>query len=268
MRTSAPGRILNGHRTAIVAAHPDDETLGAGHCLRWLREPVIIHITDGAPRDLRDAAANGFSSRQEYAEERRREFLECLRAGDVHPAQMIELGYVDQEASLRMPELAREIQRLLQRCRIEVVLTHPYEGGHPDHDATALAVRAACLRLPPAARPVVMEFTSYHNRDGRMETGTFLPDPNAREIVFKLGADARARKERMLACFQTQKKVLEQFGTAEEHFRPAPVYDFTAPPHAGPLFYEAFQLGMTAERWRSLAREAMDALAVEESILE
>lgn len=263
MCSSPPELNLPGRATAIVSAHPDDETLGAGVCLQWLHCPAIIHVTDGAPRDMRDAGENGFSSRQDYAQARRREFLECLRAGEIDPASTIALGYVDQEASLHLVELARELLRLIQRLKIDTIITHPYEGGHPDHDATAFAVHAACLRLPPPARPTVVEFTSYHSRDGRMETGVFLPDGGSRQLVMRLDTEARARKERMLACYRTQQKVIQHFSISEERFRPSPRYDFTSPPHPGRLLYEQFGLGMAAERWRGLARAALEELGIE-----
>ena len=45
-----------------------------------------------------------------------------------------------------------------------------------------------------------------------------------------------------------------------ERFRPAPNYDFTRPPHAGQLFYEKFNWGMTGEQWRALAGRALQRL--------
>ncbi len=42
----------------------------------------------------------------------------------------------------------------------------------------------------------------------------------------------------MLACFRTQAAILSHFDRQAERFRPAPAYDFTAPPHPGPLNYE------------------------------
>lgn len=263
MRTLRPEPKLRGRGSVIVAAHPDDETLGAGVCFRGLRPLAFIHITDGAPRDMRDAAENGFTSREEYAAARRREFLECLRAGGIQPAETVSLGYVDQEAALHLVELAGEILTLIQRLKPSTIFTHPYEGGHPDHDAAAFAVRAACLRLPPAARPAIVEFTSYHDRGGSMETGVFLPDGDVRQLVMKLGKEARARKERMLGCYRTQRKVIQRFSISEERFRPAPRYDFTSAPHPGRLFYEQVGLGMTGELWRDLARAALQELAAE-----
>ena len=44
-------------RVAVVAAHPDDETIGAGASLGLLRTPVLVHVTDGAPRSGHDARA-------------------------------------------------------------------------------------------------------------------------------------------------------------------------------------------------------------------
>jgi len=47
-----------------------------------------------------------------------------------------------------------------------------------------------------------------------------------------------------------------------ERFRAAPVYDFTQAPHPGKLFYENFDWGMTGERWRDLAAEALNELGM------
>jgi LmbE family N-acetylglucosaminyl deacetylase len=257
---SVVGYDLTGCRAALVAAHPDDETVGVGGCLPLLRSPVLIHITDGAPRDMRDAAANGFATREEYATARRRELGDALREGGVMPGELIALNYVDQEAAQNLVRLTRDLERLIQSLRVDCVLVHPYEGGHPDHDAAAFAVHAACRSLPPGWRPRIVEFASYHNRDGLMETGVFLPDGNARETVVQLDAETRARKSRMIACYRTQEPVLRQFGTAEERFRAAPRYDFSRPPHPGRLFYEQFPSGMTPERWVALARAAQEKL--------
>jgi N-acetylglucosamine malate deacetylase 2 len=254
--------LLESHRTAIVAAHPDDETAGAGACLSRLPQTFFIHVTDGAPRDMREAAAIGFSSREEYAAARRQEFQEALQVGDIRPAESVALDYADQEASLHLVSITRDLLRLLAQFAVDTVLVHPYEGGHPDHDATAFAVHSACRLLTPEHRPRIVEFTSYHSRNGEMETGVFLADNASPEIILKLDSVERSRKERMLACYRTQHAVLQHFRTTEERFRQAPAYDFTRPPHAGLLFYEQFPWGMTGSHWLTLAQSALGILGL------
>jgi N-acetylglucosamine malate deacetylase 2 len=44
---------------AVVVAHPDDETIGCGAILRRLPLVRLVHVTDGAPRDMIDAVRLG-----------------------------------------------------------------------------------------------------------------------------------------------------------------------------------------------------------------
>ena len=136
--------------------------------------------------------------------------------------------------------------------------------GHPDIDACAFAVHAACALLlrhgSPA--PAIVEMTSYHaGPDGRM-TATFLEWPGLEVVTLRPEAAERALKQSMIACFTTQQQVLAAFPVELERFRPAPAYDFTRPPHEGRLFYENFDWGVDGERWRALAREALVRLGL------
>lgn len=235
-------------RTALVVAHPDDETIAAGASLHLLPGLLLVHVTDGAPRDAGDTAAAGFDTPAEYAAARRRELKAALRIASVSP-ELVELGVPDQDASLDMPGLTRTLARLFDAHRTTAVITHAYEGGHPDHDATAFAVHSAAGRRP------VLEFAGYHaDPEGRLLTGRFLPGPDA--TVVTLTAAEQAQKRAMFDCFGTQAGMLAAFGTSEESFRPAPAYDFAAPPMPGRLNYERWGWSMTGARWRALARGA------------
>jgi hypothetical protein len=84
-----------------------------------------------------------------------------------------------------------------------------------------------------------------------------------REVVTnRLSAAQRATKERMLACFTTQRNTISQFRTDVERYRWAPRYDFSIPPHDGCLYYEYFPWGMTASLFASLVSNAFFRLEV------
>lgn len=254
---------------AFIAAHPDDETIGAGALLASVRNPLVIHITDGSPRNQRDAAAAGFPDQRSYAAVRRNETLEALAFARVRPESIACLGFLDQEASLDLRALTGAIVRELRKIAPAAVFTHPYEGGHPDHDATAFATHAALARMRAQGHPVpnLIEFTSYHQNlrpagvapsAPQIETGCFL-EPAKGTVQTALSRDQHERKRKMLEAYRTQSAVLAHFQpTDNESFRRAPLYDFTKPPHPGVLYYEHFDWGMTGGRWRKLAREALE----------
>jgi LmbE family N-acetylglucosaminyl deacetylase len=238
-------------RTLVVAAHPDDEVIGIGGHMPDIQECTVVTVTDGSPRNLSDAIRLGFATRQEYARARREELLEALELAGVPDGRTIALEVRDQEATYEIKRIAERLRDLIARLRPAAVVTHPYEGGHPDHDATACAVhRAVAESVDPA---LLVEFTSYHSNGGELSAGDFLPVSENEILVSTLRADRSRLKRRMMESFRTQSGILNAFGTSEEKFRRAPAYDFTKPPHEGRLFYEQFEWGMTGGNFRKLA---------------
>jgi LmbE family N-acetylglucosaminyl deacetylase len=242
-------------RVMLVAAHPDDEIIGAGSRLAHFRDLVLVHVTDGAPRNMFDAGTHGFTRREDYAAARRNELLCALKEARCTP-ELVDLCVADQETTANAAEIARRLAGLLRERSPGLVLTHAYEGGHPDHDATALAVHLAVASLNSPG-PALYEFASYHARNGGFHCGDFLPHTDPRVITFELSPHERTRKQAMLDCFITQRDVLKFFRTDVERFRIAPSYDFTIPPHEGRLYYERFDWGMQGGEFRSLARNAL-----------
>lgn len=258
-RLAADARI--DEPVAVVVAHPDDETLGAGSRLRRLRRLTLVHVTDGAPRNLGDARRAGYATAAEYAAQRRDELLAALRTLHATPRRMLACDTPDQQASWHLAKVARRLAEDL--AGVHAVVTHAYEHGHPDHDATAFAVHAACalLRRAGAAAPAIVELAGYHLRDGDAVYGRFWPDPHCIEHVAPLTARQRQRKADALACFATQREVIARFPLGER-FRAAPVYDFTVAAPPGAALYDRIDWGMAADGWREHAAEAIAALGL------
>ena len=253
-------------RTLLVIAHPDDESIGAGARLAELGEAWVAYVTDGSPRNVEVARRHGFETREQYAEERQREALAALGLAGIGPERVSSLGIVDGEASLNLVELCLRTAELFDRIQPSVVVTHPYEGGHTDHDATAFAVHLACglIRREGGKPPTVLEMTSYNAMNGDRVVQEFLPHRRAdleRRLV-RLGREKRLLKQRMYACFETQQRVLREFSTDCEKFRPAPRYVFTRPPHEGVLNYERYGDPDLGRRFRAGAEEALRELRV------
>lgn len=236
-------------RVLVVVAHPDDEVVGAGALISRLPDVWILHATDGAPRDPRFMARGFQGTREEYARARRLELEEALSLAGVAPDRLLSLGIADQEAVFEIPRLAEGIARAVREIGPDTLLTLAYEGGHPDHDAVALAARRAAEGIE------VLEMPLYHAEPGteRMIVQEFLP--GSPEIDLPLTDGERDLKRRMIETFATQKETLRAFlPPRDERLRPAPRYDFTRPPHAGRLQYEIWGFPIDGNQWREAAR--------------
>ena len=255
-RLAAGERITE--RIMIVVAHPDDETIGMGAQLRRLDAALLVHVTDGAPRDCEDARNYGFAGIADYAAARRAELAAALCAGAADELRTLCLEIADKEAWRDLVALTRRMTDLIRQERPAAMFTHAYEGGHPDHDACAFAVHAAC-RLVDGPLPVI-EFPLYHRGFGQPVSSQFLQpqSPGQREWLIDLGEHGSACKRTMIDCFATQRWLLERFDLRTERFRLALDYDFREPPHPGTLHYETLGWGITGADWR---RAAGDALA-------
>jgi len=239
-------------RVLILAAHPDDEIIGASVVLARFPASLVVYLTDGAPRDKQLWPPTMQGLREDYENIRRREATNALSHAGISAKAIFWLGGVDQEVIFEARGLTAKLTESLRRHRPDLLITHPYEGGHPDHDSAALIARLACSILGSDA-PEVCEMTSYHARDERCVTGEFLNADPSSEIVLDLSAQDRQRKRKMMGEHQSQRLVLENFPIVGERLRIAPFYDFSQPPHKGKLWYECMGWPMTGARWRELA---------------
>lgn len=201
------GQSLRG-RHVIVSAHPDDETISAFAVRDQAEAVTIVQLTDGVPPDA--------SRRDTHVAMRTLE-----RAAAVSHV-VIDGGVPGRDAHQHLAHLSALLRPVLADA--DVVWTHPYEGGHLDHDTAARLVQA----LAPAH--LRMEFASYYMRaDRRSSFGSFAQDAPA-PVSVRLSGDRRVRKQAALDAYPSQAHILRKFpDPMRETYRAAPTYDFTRP---------------------------------------
>jgi LmbE family N-acetylglucosaminyl deacetylase/SAM-dependent methyltransferase len=182
------------HRVVVVAAHPDDETVGAGGALRAMHRAgaqiTIVVATDGeaAYPDL-DAAA-----RRDLARVRRAELGAALHTQGLSGVPVHWLGLPDSGLTDHLDELRQALVPLLAGADAYLA---PWSGDpHPDHQAAGLAAAAAA--------PVTTHGWAYPIW---MWAWTAPDDPAVpwhHAHVIPLDTAARAARRAAVACFVSQ----------------------------------------------------------------
>jgi LmbE family N-acetylglucosaminyl deacetylase len=123
----------------IVAAHPDDEVLGAGGLISMLAASRarlrLVAVTDG------ERSHQGHRSPAAIARQRTRETGAALRALGAQAVEVVRLGLPDSSVAGRESELATALAPLLSGFDLCLA---PWERDlHPDHEAAGRAARKA-----------------------------------------------------------------------------------------------------------------------------
>lgn len=240
-------RTLLG-RTLVLVAHPDDEAVGCGALLQRMADPLVVFATDGAPRS--ESFWQNYGSREDYALTRYAEADTALKTVGVQRfGFLLESDRIaDQELFLNLECAYEALRQVIEEERPEAILGLAYEGGHPDHDSCCFlaSVAAEQFDLP------LWEMPLYHRREGHIERQCFFDGAGGVEI--DIAREELVAKMNMFAAYDSQAGVLREFLPYVERFRPMKPYDFSQPPHAGVLNYEAWQ-------WPMKGRDVCQAFA-------
>ena len=177
---------------AVVAAHPDDEVLGAGGTMAILAAGGVrlrlIAVTDGE-------ASHPGADPQATARTRAAESAEALRLLGVRDIEVIRLRLPDTGLAACEDELT---DRLGELCAGFEVCLAPWEAdAHADHEAAGRAAGRAARRNGQQlfGYPIWM----WHwARPGDRR----VPWPRARQVP--LGPDVAARKRAAIGAFASQ----------------------------------------------------------------
>lgn len=225
--TKIPGRHL------IVAAHPDDEAISCATVLAHAESASVCFLSTGAVHEAE------VQLRLNEREDSWHAAGWTCAAMDGQCLSMEVYRYLGDWLALLHLKIAD----------YDAVWTHPYEGGHPDHDSAAWLVQTVCAGLPILR----MEFASYHSRGDRRDVfGEFWPAAGV-EINAVLTGDLFARKQAALAAYQSQLHILRKYPRWDhEPYREAPVYRFDkpAPPPACRWDRKGYQ--PPSAEWRAL----------------
>lgn len=241
---------FDARRVGVVVAHPDDECAALGAQLARMRGVTLLHVTAGAPRDPQAALRLGLSGPDDYAALRTRELTAALKRVGIAASHRQCLGFVDQEVVQQLPAL---VQRLRLECAaraLTYLITHAFEGGHPDHDAVA----CACSLVPGVE---LLEVPLYRLGQGAFAIGSFPDRPIYPEHAAELSEAEQLQKVELLSCFASQALLLAFLDLRQERFRAAPQHNFHELPNQGELAYEL--LGwMRGTEWLEHARRALE----------
>src|SRR5690348_11595026 len=98
-------------RVCVVAAHPDDETVGASALLGSAHDVTVVHVTTGAPTDSRWWPA-GIADRRRYAQLRASEAEHALAIVGV---PRLALDFTDLETMRVLPDLVAVLESVCAR---------------------------------------------------------------------------------------------------------------------------------------------------------
>jgi LmbE family N-acetylglucosaminyl deacetylase len=192
--STLPGGSLAGlagvTSAVVVAAHPDDEVLGAGGLISVLAASRarlrVIAVTDGERSHL------GHASPAALARRRTAETAAALRALGARTAEVIRLGLPDAGLAGREDELAAALAPLV--AGFDLCLAPWDRDLHPDHEAAGRAARRAssgALRCFP-----VWMWHWAAPADPRV--------PWDRALRIPLPPRATSRKRAAITCFASQ----------------------------------------------------------------
>ncbi|HEX4224119.1 MAG TPA: bifunctional PIG-L family deacetylase/class I SAM-dependent methyltransferase [Pseudonocardiaceae bacterium] len=183
-------------KVVVVAAHPDDETLGASGLVQHLHErdnPVTLVIATDGEAAFPDSDP---AERAELGRRRRCELYESLHAQGLGAVAVHWLGLPDSGLAEQRERLAAALAEHLDGADLCVL---PWPGDpHPDHQV----VGETALRVAPvAAHRFAYPVWTWHWR------GPDEPDlPKDHAVTHRLSTEQRRRKAAGIAAFASQLK--------------------------------------------------------------
>ena len=186
-------------KVLVIAAHPDDEVLGAGGA-------IARHVNNGDTVTIA-ILGSGLSSRMDTPDLLGDEQLAVLRS-DAHQAAQI-LGVTDLRLfdlsdnrfdSLDLLEIVKLIEKLVDELQPVTIYTHFHGDLNIDHQLTARAVLTACRPLSGSSVQRLLAFEIPSS------TGWGFPETPFTPTVFIDISETLEKKLAAMAAYGTESR--------------------------------------------------------------
>ncbi len=137
----------------VVAAHPDDETLGCG-------ATIAKKITDGAEVWFL-ILGQGLNARGKHSENAFEELeSNAKKAAKILGAKKLVMRKFPDNSfdSVALLEIIKEIEKIINEFEPDVVFTHSNTDRNLDHQLTCEAVKTACRPIKGSSVKLVLSF--------------------------------------------------------------------------------------------------------------
>jgi LmbE family N-acetylglucosaminyl deacetylase len=184
---------MNRTRVAVIAAHPDDELLGAGGTLvRHVREGDEVHAVIVA-----DGAGSRYPAELVATLEK-----QARRAAEVIGVASIQfLSLPDQRLdTVPLIELTQRLEGVLDDIRPGIVYTHFPEDVNADHRLVSRCAWTACR---PYARPGLRKFAVFETPSST-EWAWPMTGTEFRPNLFVDVTDTLEAKIAAMECYETE----------------------------------------------------------------
>ncbi len=189
------------HPVLALAAHPDDEVIGAGGLLAWHGlhgHPVtVVHMTDGARGDPQNPG-------NDIRETRRKEGIEALRRLGIKAPQHWSLP--DGGLPERLDEITQRLRELFRSVQPATLYSFWFGEAHRDHRAVGAATARAADALPAECRCLLFGVN-------QVPAGGTLFDTT----------ETYERKRHALAAYRSQLAYIDLVGLSQHRDRAATV---------------------------------------------
>ena len=183
-------------KVLVIAAHPDDEVLGAGGTIaKYIAEGAevkVLIVTDGSTSQYRDDPRL-----QEILEEKRQETRDAMAILGV--SEVLYGGMPDMKLDTTAHiEVNQAIERVIDAYQPNIVFTHYHGDVNLDHQCVSRSTLVACR---PVSDQCVRELYAYYvpsSTDWNVQNSVNAFMPN---VYVDISGEYAEKKYRSMSCY-------------------------------------------------------------------